>query len=96
MTDFWEIKQYGVLFPVVNTRVIVSIKVMWMYAFPRRWHLLRSALSVGQSNTAEGQCVRSVALSCKSEQEIVLHRERNRVYQARKRARESERETVER
>ena len=36
---------------------------MWMYAFPRRWRLLRSALSVGQSNTAEGQCVRSVALS---------------------------------
>ena len=32
----------------------------------------------------------------KSEQEIELHRERNRVYQARKRARESEHETVER
>ena len=55
-----------------------------MYAFPRRWHLPRSVLSVGQTNTAEGQCVGSVALSG-----VV-------VYQARKRARESEHETVQR
>ena len=76
-----------------------------MYVFPPRWCLLRSVLCVGQSKTAESQCVRSVALCDivkhvkevdKSEHEIELHRERNRVYQARKRAKESELETVQR
>ena len=58
---------------------------------------------------SEQHCRRSVCEKCgfewlgkafkkvnKSEQEIELHRERNRVYQTRKRARESELETVQR